>query len=264
MEDLQYHVRQPHPSLSRYVREFLVLRSTMPRAQVLLPEPGATLAFWVSGSAPLAGETISSAVICGLQLHQRAATHTANTTAIVVRLTPTGAGALLNDRSDLLYRQTIPLDLVVGAQEVELALEQFREAPTLAAQIRIMESFLTRRIQGGIETSPQIQSAVRLVTASGGRMRIPVIAKSVAMSERALERSFLHTVGATPKHLARLIRLQQACGLWDEGKNCTEIAHSAGFTDQSHFVHDFKQLSGTPPSTFLRLTSPRNLPVFYK
>jgi transcriptional regulator GlxA family with amidase domain len=263
MEGMQHHVYRPTASLTPYVREFLVIRSRMPRAQVLLPEPGATIAFWLSGSATVDGQTIPPAVISGLQSQQRTANHTADTIMVVARFTPTGATAFLNDRSDLLYRQTIPLDLVLGAREVDLALEQLSEAQSLAEQIRTLERILIRRIQNGIEVS-KIRAAVGLIARSGGRMRIPVVAKSVAMSERALERAFRSVVGASPKHLARLVRLQQACDLWDAGKSCTEIAHSAGFTDQSHFVHDFKQLSGHAPSIFLRRTSPRNLPVFYK
>jgi AraC-like DNA-binding protein len=83
------------------------------------------------------------------------------------------------------------------------------------------------------------------------------------MSQSALERRFRAVVGATPKGLSRLARLQHVCRLWNAGKNLTEIAFEAGYSDQPHMVHDFRLFTGTSPEKFLR-SSRRNLPTFYK
>ena len=70
--------------------------------------------------------------------------------------------------------------------------------------------------------------------------------------------------GAPPKALSRLVRLQHICRLWETGKNLTEIAFEAGYSDQPHMVRDFRLFTGTSPERFLRSGSPRNLPTFYK
>jgi len=71
-------------------------------------------------------------------------------------------------------------------------------------------------------------------------------------------------VGATPKTLSRLARLQNVCRLWDTGKPLTEIAYEAGFSDQPHLIHDFKRFTGMAPEAFLSRRVPRNLPTFSK
>jgi AraC-like DNA-binding protein len=58
--------------------------------------------------------------------------------------------------------------------------------------------------------------------------------------------------------------LQNVCRLWDTGKPLTEIAYEAGFSDQPHFIHDFKRFTGSAPEVFLSQLVPRNLPTFYK
>jgi methylphosphotriester-DNA--protein-cysteine methyltransferase len=84
------------------------------------------------------------------------------------------------------------------------------------------------------------------------------------MSQSALERHFRAAVGATPKKLSRLARLQYVRQLWNAGKSLTDIAFAAGYTDQPHMVRDFQLFTGTSPEKFFRNSSPQNLPTFYK
>ena len=105
--------------------------------------------------------------------------------------------------------------------------------------------------------------AVELIRRTKGRASVAAIARHVAMSQSALERQFRAAVGATPKAVSRLARLQHICRLWDAGKTLTEIAFAAGFSDQPHLVHDFRLFTGLSPEAFFRQATPRNLPTFY-
>ena len=127
-----------------------------------------------------------------------------------------------------------------------------------------VECFLASRIRGLDPISPQIESAVQMIRISEGRSSIAALARHAAMSQSSLERHFRAQVGATPKRHSRLARLQHICRLWDNGKNLTEIAFEAGYSDQPHMVHDFRLFTGTSPERFFRKASPRNLPTFYK
>jgi len=71
-------------------------------------------------------------------------------------------------------------------------------------------------------------------------------------------------VGATPKTVSRVARLQHVCRLWDAGKTLTEIAFAAGYSDQPHMVHDFRTSREPAPEAFFSQATPRNLPTFYK
>lgn len=74
------------------------------------------------------------------------------------------------------------------------------------------------------------------------------------LSERSLERLFLTHIGITPVLYARICRFQASVGLLRQGKirSLTQIAHSLGYFDQSHFIRDFRLFSGVSPGIYLR------------
>jgi AraC-like DNA-binding protein len=264
MSKVRNFVHQPEGPLRRYVREILWVRSERPRAQVLLPETTLTLALRQSGSALLDDETLPSAIVSGLQQRTRLVEHAAGSTVVIVRFTEVGAPAILHDRVDLLHNRTVPLDAVLPRQEIDHVQNILADAREIRQQVVAVERFLTRQIRARTGISPQIEAAAQMIRNSEGRSSIAAIARHAAMSQSTLERHFRAAVGATPKRLSRLARLQHVCRLWDTGKNLTEIAFEAGYCDQPHMVRDFRLFTGTAPEEFFRSASPRNLPTFYK
>lgn len=71
-------------------------------------------------------------------------------------------------------------------------------------------------------------------------------------SVRTVERVFSREVGLNPKTLLRLVRIQRVLTLAMEQPETswTRIAFMAGYHDQPHFVHDFRELVGCTPSEF--------------
>ena len=264
MSEVRHFVHRPGNALRRYVREILWVRSERPRVQVLLPETTVTLALRQSGATLLRKETLPSAVISGLQQRTRVVEHAAGSELVIIRFTEAGAPAMLHDRLDLLYDRTEPLDAVLPRQEVDDIQNVLADTGEIQGQVLAVERFLTRRIRAGNEISPQIEAAARMIRNLEGRADIGAIARHAAMSQSTLERHFRAAVGATPKSLSRLARLQHVCRLWDSGKKLTEIAFEAGYCDQPHMVRDFRLFTGTSPEEFFRSTSPRNLPIFSK
>jgi AraC-like DNA-binding protein len=263
MPEVHHFAHRPGGILRRYVREILWLRSERPRVQVLLPETTITLALQQSGSASLHNETLPNAIVSGLQQRARIVEHAAGSSLIIVRFTEVGAAAILHDRVDLLYNRAVPLHDILPRQEIDAVQNKLADNPEMCQQVLAVESFLTGQIRGRNGISPQIEAAAQMIRNSEGRSSIAAVARHAAMSQSALERHFRAAVGATPKGLSRLARLQHVCRLWDGGKNLTEIAFEAGYSDQPHMVHDFRLFTGTSPAKFLR-SSPRNLPTFYK
>jgi AraC-like DNA-binding protein len=269
MSEVRQFVYQPEGTLRRYVREILWVRSERPRVQILLPETTLTLVLRQSGLASLHNETLPNAIVSGLQQRTRMVEHAAGSSLVIVRFTEVGAPSILHDRADLLYNRTVPLDAVLPQQEIDRIQNILVSTREIQQQFLAVERFLTRRIQPRNRTSPQgispqIEAAVTMIRNSQGRSSIAAVARHAAMSQSALERHFRAAVGATPKKLSSLARLQNVCRLWDSGKNLTEIAFEAGYCDQPHMVHDFRLFTGTSPEEFFRRAAPRNLPTFYK
>jgi AraC-like DNA-binding protein len=65
-------------------------------------------------------------------------------------------------------------------------------------------------------------------------------------------------VGLTPKRYARLLRFRRVLlhARAPGAPGWTEIAHSCGYYDQSHFVRDFKAFSGFTPSEYSKHVGP--------
>jgi AraC-like DNA-binding protein len=88
-------------------------------------------------------------------------------------------------------------------------------------------------------------------------VRVEALATELGCSRRYLRDGFVRQVGLPPKTVARLMRfdhvrerIQEAPTRWGE------VAHAAGYADQSHLNREFRELAGTTPSDFVRRLIP--------
>jgi AraC-like DNA-binding protein len=217
-----------------------------------------------SGSALLEEERLPSAVVSGLQARVRRVQHQANSSLVIVRFTEVGAASILKERVDRLFNQSPPLDTFFSKRQLEQIQNELADTPDVRQQIPLIEKFLSRQICERNPFSIQLENAVQMIRSSRGKASITTVARHSGMSQSSLERSFRAVVGASPKNLSRLVRLEHVCRLWDQGKSLTEIAFEAGYSDQPHLIRDFRLFTGSSPQQFLSDTAPRNLPIFYK
>jgi AraC-like DNA-binding protein len=227
MSVVSHWIHKPRGTLECYVREILWVRSESSRDQVLLPETTLTLAFRQSGAVRLRSQVLPTALVSGLQQRTRTVEHEAGSSLVIVRFTELGAPAILHDRADILYNQTASLDALLPQREIARLHNKLAESPDVRQQILAVEEFLTGQLQGRNEISPQLEAAAAMIRSSEGRSSVAAIARKVGMSQSALERRFRAGVGASPKMLSRLVRLQHVCRLWDARKTLTEIAFEA-------------------------------------
>src|SRR5882757_2868833 len=169
MSDVLQFVHRPAGALRRYVREILWVRSEHPRVQVLLPETALTLVLRQTGSASLHHETLPNAIVSGLQQRTRLVEHTAHSSLVIVRFTEVGAPAILNDRVDHLYNQTLSLDAVLPRQKIDCIQNILAAAREIPQQVLAMERFLAGQIRPQNGISAQIEAAVQTIVKSHGR-----------------------------------------------------------------------------------------------
>lgn len=75
------------------------------------------------------------------------------------------------------------------------------------------------------------------------------LAATVCLSPKQFGRVFNNAVGMMPKEYARVVRFQKALWILQNHKRAyADIAYSCGYSDQSHFIRDFRQFSGLTPA----------------
>jgi methylphosphotriester-DNA--protein-cysteine methyltransferase len=79
------------------------------------------------------------------------------------------------------------------------------------------------------------------------------LANQTALSTSQFERRFKFLTGVTPKTMARLIRFENIRNMLiiNPQRRATDLAQDFGYTDQAHFIHDFKALSTLTPGEFV-------------
>ncbi|MFC0429036.1 helix-turn-helix domain-containing protein [Chryseobacterium scophthalmum] len=84
--------------------------------------------------------------------------------------------------------------------------------------------------------------------------KIHELQKENNISERHLERIFKTMIGISPKKYQRIIRFEKALTLLNglQYSELTALAYELHYSDQSHFIKDFKQFSGITPYEFVQ------------
>jgi AraC-like DNA-binding protein len=87
---------------------------------------------------------------------------------------------------------------------------------------------------------------------TGGNTRVGALAAALGCSRKHLLVQFREHVGLSPKAVARLLRFNRALGLVERGLGGAQIARRCGYSDQAHFVKEFRRFSGSTPAAFSR------------
>jgi AraC-like DNA-binding protein len=127
-------------------------------------------------------------------------------------------------------------------------------APTADAKLNVFAAWLEARVTARRQqSSPALRAAraaLRLLREPG--VPIDELARQAAVSRRQLERHFAHWLGTSPRHLARVARLQQVSRCAQHGASLADIAAHTGFADQAHMTRTVRQLTGLTPREFVR------------
>lgn len=119
-------------------------------------------------------------------------------------------------------------------------------------RVAIVERFLLRR---AYQTTRQdrIAAAASYLFRQHGAVHIPKLCQRDSLSLRQFERLFHREIGVSPKTFARVARFQTALDakLASPQRTWLDIAHSFGYYDQMHMIHDFEKLGRSVPTQLI-------------
>lgn len=177
---------------------------------------------------------------------------TGRVAVVGVRFHPHGAASLLGAPQHEFTGFPLGLDDLQPALQRDLAIvEPFgADLPRAAAAV---QHALIKWVNPA-RLDARIRFAVEAIGRVHGRLSIDRLSAAAGITRRHLERRFLDHVGITPKRLARIARFQQALHILerdDVEQSGAETAATCGYSDQSHFIRDFRRLAGCSPSEHL-------------
>lgn len=171
---------------------------------------------------------------------------------IAIAMTPMGAYALFGLPLRELANTNIGLADLVGA-DAHLLIEQLAESPGWPARFRVLDDYLTARLQHGPTLARQVRGAWQRLMTSPGRLRISTLADEIGWTRQHLNVRFREQIGLTPKTVARIARLHHAATLLTRPSppSWSDVAHRCGYADQPHLNRDFRTLTGCTPTEYL-------------
>lgn len=115
-----------------------------------------------------------------------------------------------------------------------------------------IEFFLRHRLARR-KPDPILIEVVKLIELSNGQIAVRNLVDKIPVGERRLEQLFKDEIGISPKRFARTVRIRSACKAMERGKfnSLTHLAYQSGFSDQAHFIRDFRGYMNMSPRTYL-------------
>ena len=177
----------------------------------VLPTPAVVLGVQWRGRMRGPDGLLAPSGVTGIQERARTYEALGPTTSILVRFTPTGATCLGLPLNELAGR-SVPLDDILDGKRVRALIERVSEAPSAEIARNLMADLIAE-----LDDKPDrlVLRAQQLLAANThDPSRVARVARSLAISERQLERRFLATVGVTPKRWQQLLTPPAACPSW--------------------------------------------------
>jgi len=230
----------PSAVLRPFVSHYWVSRNNRETTHTILPDGSVDLVMAADGTSTdswLFGTSTSAAEV----------PLSAGTNYLGVRFRPGQARHFMS-----LAAKELTNDHAAATQSLRFSLEDVPERVGLPETLRRLDHLFEKHLVGRPPEQQRLDQVVRWIETHAGNVRIEEAAAMVGKSRRQLERTFLDTVGVTPKLFASIVRFQNAAArIARPGAKLADVALASGYTDQSHMTNEFRRLSGTSPSRFL-------------
>lgn len=191
-----------------------------------------------------------TAVVSGARSRFHVREATAGAYAIGMQIRPGFAGLILGIPAEELARAHTSLDDVWGGAALALR-ERLLDTRGAARQLDLLERTVVARLTTRFAPHPAVATALARFGSVATGWEIAPVRRETQLSHRRFVQLFQRQVGLGPKQLCRVLRLRRALhhakhrvATW------AEIAVAAGYYDQSHFVHELKDIAGVSPSAW--------------
>src|SRR5258708_1715976 len=243
----RYH---PSPHLERYVEHYWVvewdLRGELPERAETLPHPSVHMIFERDGRSRIRGAA-----------RQKFSTLLEDKGGVfAVKFTPGGFYPLVGVPVSAFSDKIVTLRDIFGRRGDELDRAVLAEDTDLS-RINLVESFLLAHLRDVDEADEHVLKVTEIVyevAKDRGLLKVQDLVDRYSLNKRMLQRLFARYVGVSPKWVIQRYRLNEAAAELATGESISqsELALSLGYSDQAHFIRDFKSIVGTSPAAYAK------------
>ncbi|MDE6324116.1 MAG: helix-turn-helix transcriptional regulator [Paramuribaculum sp.] len=249
-------IYQPRAELRPYVRYYWTLKSDEPFSVLTFPIGCPQIIFHKKEPLyiPELGESQSQFTISG-QVNFPAHIQSAGRLEMIVAVFYPHTVGMFIDTPPSAFHNLEICGYDVGNRRLDETAHRIFDKKSHRECIDILENFLLSKIRLSL-------NIMRIAESIGVMLRSPdttinTLAKSGCLGIRQYERVFRDMVGMNPKEYAGVVRFQKALWLMQNGEsNCAGIAAECGYSDQSHFIRNFRKFSGYTPVSFSKNCAP--------
>lgn len=176
-----------------------------------------------------------------------------NLSIFSILFTPQGISQFFSLPVNELQNNSVPLKYINKDLCTELEFKLAKEN-TFQQKVNTVEECLCKLLHNnekGFEFR-RMSDAIEQIRATKGNVDIDTLVSNACLSRKQFERIFSEYIGISPKQYLKTIRLQATIHFKSSHKNVslTELTYENGYYDQSHFINDFKTMTGLTPKQF--------------
>jgi transcriptional regulator GlxA family with amidase domain len=118
----------------------------------------------------------------------------------------------------------------------------------------LSEAYLCTNISNRNLNLYYLNHAAEIIRRRKGLISLEELAGSVYISKRQLEREFKDKIGISPKSYMRIARLNEVNRRILKGDKLllSRVSYDCGYSDQAHFIRDFRRFTGERPAVLIR------------
>ncbi|UOE43377.1 helix-turn-helix domain-containing protein [Agromyces larvae] len=258
---MEYVSRLPGPLLDGLIDDLYYLEGAPPYTRLLLPAAPAPLLI-VNLGAPFLirtatdGAAVAYADGCAVTTptHAWEFGYPSPTRSVGVHFKPWGLAPFLPMPAAELCDRPATVEQIWGrAARAELR-RRLTSTDEPGEMLTLLEEELMKRLRevDGLELVRHLSTAI---ADTGGSVPISALGVAARASSTYVAKRFKDVIGVTPKRLARSYRFTFTVLALDVAApiDWGGVAARAGYFDQAHFVHEFREFTGLTPTRYVEV-----------
>ncbi|GAA2724625.1 helix-turn-helix domain-containing protein [Cellulomonas aerilata] len=258
---MEYVSRAPRPPLDGLVHDVYYLAGTPPYRWLTLPAAPAPLLI-VNLGAPFHIRTGSDSAEaeyadgCVVSTPTRAWEfgYPVSSRSVGVHLKPWGLAPFLPIAAVELCDRPATIEQVWGRPAIAELRGRLAAVTEPDLMLTLLEEGLLRQLRAvhGLDLVRRVSTAI---AETGGTVPIGDLIAAGGVSSTHLARCFKQVIGVTPKRLARAHRFSTMVLSIDPAApiDWAGLAARAGYFDQAHFTHEFREFTGFTPTRYVEV-----------